>query len=208
MNTVLTFPGVSSKNYGRNIVYLTRSDKNNSKTEFLKGLNSRNICAIDLDSVKDDFDQLRDDRGRNLEKLKSVDAFFRSSDGKFYFVEFKNATSESLDAIDEGEPINVSLRKKAFDSITLSGLTVTQDVVGKTLMKNAILIVVYKSSPIDSLAAIGFGNSLARRANGLKGSTEYPIKWGLNALKTSGLYDDVYTWPDNKFENWAIDKLK
>lgn len=214
MNTVLTFPGVSSKDYGKNIVRLTRSNKDDPSTEFLKGLDYRNIAVVDFDSVKDDLDKLRDSDGKNMQKLKSVDAFFRSSNGKFYFIEFKKSTSEALNKIgnhveyDEKEKIDVSFRKKAFDSITLSGITTTQDINGVDLMKNAVLIVAYKSSARDSLSAIDFNTSLTSRANGCSAAIQYPTQWGLDELKTAGLYSDVHTWPDNKFESWAVNNLK
>lgn len=214
MNTVLTFPGISSKDYGKNIVRLTRSNKDDPSTEFLNNLDSRRISVVDFDSVKDDLDKLRDSDGKNMQKLTSVDAFFRSFDGKFYFIEFKKSTSEALNKIgenveyDEKERIDVSFRKKAFDSITLSGITTTQDIIGSELMKNAVLIVVYKSSPNDAISAVEFNSSLTSRANGRKCAIQYPIQWKLDELKSAGLYSDVHTWPDNKFESWVPDHLK
>lgn len=207
MNTILTFPGVPSKDYGDNIVNLTRSDKSDPSTSFLNGLASHNIKAVNFDSVKDDFDKLRGVCKSFQQKLKSVDAFFKSSNGKCYFIEFKKSTSEALNEIDEGEKIDASFRKKAFDSITLSGLTVTKDTTGSDLMNNAVLIVVYKSSSRDALAAIDFNNLITSRANGCHTAIQYPTQWGLDELKTAGLYSDVHTWPDNKFESWAASNL-
>lgn len=208
MNTVLSFPGVSSKDYGENIALLTRSRKDDPSTGFLRDLAVRNISAVNFDSVKDDLDRLRDSTGENSQKLKSVDAFFRSSSGKFFFIEFKKSTAEALTDIDEGESIAVSLRKKAFDSITLSGITATQDITGSELMQNAVLIVVYKSSAADSIGAIEIGDSLTRLASGSGTNGRQPPKWGLDELRSNGLYSEVYTWPDNKFESWAPTNLR
>ena len=207
MSTTLSFPGITDKNYGKNIVVLTRSDRNKPATGFLKNLEPRAIVAVDFDTVKDDFCKLRDSECHNRQKLKSVDAFFMSTTGRYYFIEFKKASSECLSSLDEGEPIDVSFRKKAFDSILMSRFTVVPNVNSQDLMSNATLIVVYKSSASDAINAIKFDDNLTRRANGNYDSMTYPIKWKLDELKTCGLYKEVYTWPDNKFESWAIENL-
>ena len=204
----LSFPGNGRKNYRSDISVLTRSIKGDPKTGFCRELSGRGICGVDFDAVKDAVCSLREGTGFPNDKFCSADCFVRSKEGDCCFIEFKKSTAEALDSVGEelyeGKPIGVSLRRKAFDSLVLAGMTVAQNETGAELMGKAVFIVVYRGSAQDALSALGFGEGLSRvsgQSDSIQGKRG--VRWGLSDLKTSGLYKDVHTWPDSDFVPWA-----
>lgn len=206
----VAFPGAKSGvSFSQDIVYLTRSKKDNPESEFCKELKGRGIRAHDFDAIKDSFCALRDSTGNNCNKLKSVDCVFKSALGECYFIEFKKTTSERLNEIDDGEPIEVSFRKKAFDSILMSSYTLFLDDDAQSIMRNSVLIVVYRPSAKDCLEALEFNKALTECSGDCDSISEkHPIMWGLRKLRDVGLYKDVHTWPENEFVPWAKKYLK
>lgn len=204
----------SAKNYQTNIVFLTRSNKQDATSGYCNSLNGR-ISAIDFDEVAKDVCAVRDWTGKKLRNLSSVDCFFQTTDGlHYYFIEFKKSTREGFEKWDEGSPPEESFRKKAFDSLALSGMTSLQGVSGKDIMDKAVFIVVYIPSASDSLAAMELNDNLTRLsasninavADSIRGM--HPVMWNLIELKNKGFYHDVHTWPENDFVNWAVNNLK
>jgi len=110
----MQFPLVNAKApYLQNIVVLTRSVRDNPSTGFCKCLENFGIKGQDFDAIKNDFCALR--KPGQL-PFCSVDCFIEAK-GKYYFIEFKKSTTPGLNGIEchEGDPIGVSLRRKAFD---------------------------------------------------------------------------------------------
>ena len=204
------------KNYLKDIVLLTRSDKTSPRTEFCTSLRAHKITALDFDEIKDDAcsvrNSLADLNGKH--KCKSVDGYsFKPDDGPgsqiHYFIEFKNSPAEALSDFYEGERIDSSLRKKAIDSLAVAGMTILRDVPQKNIMENAVLIVVYHASGSDTIASMTTdGKKLKNKLNDLAEIKDslFPhlnIKWKIVELRECGFFKDVHTWRDDVFENWA-----
>lgn len=197
----------SHKNYTRSITYLTRSDKNNASTGFCCGLSD--ISGIDFDAVKEDWCRIRN-KTCPQDMFSSVDCFVKVDDA-YYFIEFKKATSKSLSGIElyEGHSIDVSIRRKAFDSLAIAPMTVLQSVPGSDIIGHAEFIVVYVPDATESLSAIDIRNKIKKLA-GCEDSLYrgFPVRWGVEELKSLKLFRDVHTWPANIFESWARDHLR
>ncbi|MBR2838097.1 MAG: hypothetical protein IKE55_04920 [Kiritimatiellae bacterium] len=161
--------------------------------------------AIDFDDVKRDACDVR------IQELRSADAFFKATNGTYYFIEFKNSHQSALDELqfDKGKPIDsrtgltvtcsyieLVLKQKAFDSLAIAGMTVLQDMPEKDIMDNAVFIVVRLDDTSKSLN--GLINNITRLSTG--GNT---ILWGLNELKQNGFFREVYTWTETEFVYWA-----
>jgi len=211
-------PG-NPKQYETDLVVLTRSKQGDDSTGFCKDLKGR-ITAFHFDGIKDDFCGIRRPE-KSGAKLKSVDAYFRATDGTHCFIEFKKSTREALEELDDDNeklPFSVSVIRKAVDSLALSALTNLQGETGKSICDNAVLFVVYKKSVTDTEEAYGFGGKLKiAEANAAKKkkvdpvdtiNPKYHVRWNLEDLKKQGLYKDVHTLPDDVFVSWAKDNLR
>lgn len=195
------------KSYKQDLVYLTRSDKTRASTEFCKSLLGR-YRLTDFDAVKDDICSIRNRTGAQ-NKFCSVDCF-ATLDDTYYFIEFKNATASRLNGIEwyEGQPIDVSLRRKAFDSLAIAPLTVLQATSGSFIMDHAEFIVVYVPDAEEAMSGIDIRNKIKRLA-GCADSLypELPVRWDLESLRDDKLFRDVHTWPAPIFEQWAMNNL-
>lgn len=194
-----------AKSYIKDITVLTRRDKNDAKSGFCGLL--QGLRAIDFDEVKDDLCE-----DVFVEPTKSVDCFFAAKKGLYYFIEFKNSTKESLDGLGKVQITNpkthkltwvpvieYSLRKKGFDSISIAAKTVLQGVPAKTIMDNAVYIVVRRNRDVGSV--LEFLNDLTSVSGGIVGSAKgsSPVLWNLDKLKVLGFFKEVYTWTENEF---------
>lgn len=211
-----TFPGSGNTNFVTNLVNLTRSKKDRSKTEFCTELREHKIQALDFDEVKESICALRLPPGEKHLFYCSVDALLMTRDGLFCFVEFKNSTKRGLDEIDDDtrEGLKKSLWKKAFDSLSLAGMVVTPNgVAGRELMGRAILCVVYRNSLQSAFnacnipSAYGFDADLSRKHASSSISEEKFDTWDLDKLKEYGLYKDVRVDTEGDFVNWAKKNL-
>lgn len=219
------FPPLNDKGnprqYEKPIASLTQYDKKDSSKEFCKELNSYNIKAFSFDLVKDDWCASRNVLAtqNKRQKSRSVDALVNHN-GSYYFIEFKFSRAEKLDDIDDdGDSIDSQLRKKAIDSLSLAGMTVLQDVPGRTIMDRAEFIVVYRRSFDDNDGALacevgtqpGIGkisealHVLADAKDSLH--PKLNVKWKLAKLKKEGFFRDVHTWNEDYFVNWAKKNL-
>lgn len=198
------------KVYKNDLANLTRSNKDDPKTGFCDDLRGR-ISAFDFDGIKDDFCSVRQQRYGGA-KLKSVDAFFKAADGTLYFFEFKKSSREALEVLDDdGEriPFEVSLKRKAVDSLAVSALTVLQDKSGAEICDHAVLFVVYRKSVTDTLGSLEINSGLTSLAGGADSiSKKHSIMWSLDELRKKGLYKDVHTWPEDEFVSWAKENVK
>ena len=191
------------KKYECDITILTRKDENDPSSGFCDELHG--IKSVNFDDVKRDVCEGR------IQELKSADAFFKAANGTYYFIEFKKSDKSALDALpfDKDRPIDsttkrpakcsyieFSLKKKAFDSLAIAGMTVLQDVPGKDIMDHAVFIVVRLGDTSRSLN--GLINNITRLGTG--GNT---ILWGLDELKRNGFFREVYTWTEDEFVPWA-----
>lgn len=196
------------KKYECDITILTRENKSISSSGFCNALHG--MKAIDFDDVKRDACNVR------IQELRSADAFFRATNGTYYFIEFKNSNQSALDTLqfDKGKPIDsrtgspvacsyieLVLKQKAFDSLAIAGMTVLQNVPERDIMDNAVFIVVRLDDTSKSLN--GLINNITRLATG--GNT---ILWGLDELKRNGFFREVHTWTETEFVSWAKTHLK
>lgn len=219
------FPPLNGKGnprqYEKPIASLTQYDKGDPSKEFCKDLKRYNIKAFDFDSVKDDWCDSRNALAApgKKQKSRSVDAFVNHN-GSYYFIEFKFSRAEKLDDIDDdGDSIDSQLRKKAIDSIALSGMTALQDIPGRTIMDHAEFIVVYHRSFDDNEEALarevdaqpgirkisGTLHMLADAKDSLQPKLD--VKWKLARLKKEGFFRDVHTWNEDYFVDWAKKNL-
>ena len=207
-----TFPELlrngKSKDHAQNITILTRSDQSDKTSGFCDELSG--IKAVDFDAVKRSVCKVR------MQELRSYDAFFKTANGTYYFIEFKNSSQSALDILqfDNGRPIDSRtglpvtcsyiefvLKQKAFDSLAIAGMTVLQDVPGKDIMDHAVFIVVRLNDTPKALN--GLINNITRLATG--GNT---VLWGLDELKRNGFFREVHTWTEAEFVPWAKTHLK
>lgn len=207
-----TFPELKRngkpKDHAQNIPILTRSNQNDKTSGFCDELSG--IKAVDFDVVKRGVCEIR------MQELRSSDAFFKATNGTYYFIEFKNSNQSALDILqfDNGRPIDsktglpvkcsyieFALKQKAFDSLAIAGMTVLQDVPGKDIMDHAVFIVVRLDDTPKSLN--GLINNITRLATG--GNT---VLWGLDELKQKGFFRDVHTLTETEFVPWAKTHLK
>ena len=197
-----------SKQYECDITILTRNERNVPASGFCNAL--RGIEAIAFDDVKRDVCEMR------VQELRSVDAFFKATDGTYYFMEFKKSDKTSLDtlAFEKARPVDpktkrpvtcsyieFSLTQKAFDSLAIAGMTVLQNVPVADIMNNAVFIVVRLGNAPTSF------DELASRITSLATGGD-PVFWGLNKLKKNGFFRGVHTWTETEFVPWAKKHLK
>lgn len=207
-----TFPELlrngKPKKYECDITILTRKDKSIPSSGFCDELHG--IEAVDFDDVKQDVCKIR------VQELRSTDAFFKATDGTYYFIEFKKSEKSTLDTLpfENARPIDpktkrpvtcsyieFSLTQKAFDSLAIAGMTVLQDVPEKDIMNHAVFIVVRLSNAPNSF------NVLASRITSLATGGS-PVFWGLDKLTRNGFFREVHTWTEAEFVPWAKTHLK
>ena len=150
-----------------------------------------------------------------IQELRSADAFFKATDGTYYFIEFKKSNRRALDDLqfENGAPIDsrtgrrvacscieLSLKQKAFDSLAIASLTTLQNISAKEIMDNAVFFVVRLDDAPKSFN--GFVSRLTCLATGGE-----PVLWGLDVLKKEGFFREVHTWTESEFVPWAKSHL-
>lgn len=175
---------------------LTRTSKGKI---FCKALSS--FHAIRFDDVKNLLASYR--KGRFY---RSTDGYFKNSRGQYVFLEFKRSRIASLQAIGRNgkkpPTIQVSLRQKAIDSLSVAAYTELRQVPMATIQSNAVLIVVHMDDPKNpSLQKMG--NQLRALGTSSKSPPPTAILWGLAPLKNDGFFSEVFTWPESVFVTQA-----
>lgn len=165
--------------------------------------------ALDFDEIKRTI--LRERKG----ELRSVDGFHKSNDGWYVFVEFKQETVLDLRKrgtaqdlyphMHDGKTrptIQVLLRQKAIDSLSVAAFTELRNVSMFDIQKNAILIVVHADDKITP----SFGK-IVKNMRRLSASATNPpqraILWNLERLKSMGFYNDIFTWSESEFVKYG-----
>ena len=195
------------KDYECDITILTRKNESDPSSGFCAAL--RGIKAIAFDNVKREVCESR------IQELRSADAFFKATDGTYYFIEFKKSNRRALDDLqfENGAPIDsrtgrrvacscieLSLKQKAFDSLAIASLTTLQNISAKEIMDNAVFIVVRLDDAPKSF------NCFVSRLTCLATGGE-PVLWGLDVLKKEGFFREVHTWTESEFVPWAKSHL-
>ena len=169
----------------------------------------KDCYALDFDEIKRVI--LRERKG----ELRSVDGFHKSNDGKYVFIEFKQETVVDLrkrGTVQDLYPsmhggkrrptIQVLLRQKAIDSLSVAAFTELRNVSMSDIQKNAILIVVH----VDDTETPSLGN-IVKNMRRLSSSTTNPPKrailWDLERLKSMGFYNDIFTWTEGEFAKYG-----
>ena len=156
--------------------------------------------ADDFDAITKDYCQLRS------QQLSSADAFRQASTNDFLFVEFKDMSEEFMNGVGRGTPpidpvtgketheetMEVSLRKKAFDSISVACGTVCNAIPQLNVSRNAMFIVVRQDEPS---AFTELANSLRQLA-----CIDKEPLWELAELVDKKLYREVYTLTESEFD--------
>lgn len=135
--------------------------------------------VVDFDGVKN---QLCAYRGY---RYCSVDALVVGRDGRFYFIEFKDTTDNPI----------AWLRKKAFDSLLVFGLTVGHALSMEEIRRRAVFIYVTPDgthmADSDKLGVI-FEESAGE-------APPDPLPYQLANLRATGLYSDVKSFETAQF---------
>lgn len=182
-----------------------------------------NVLAIGLDSVSADFTGWTGRTYSSVDAVKDVrnDPDVDEAERRIYFIEFKNRTFKDLNtqgtacaissALKKEEPIAQELRKKAFDSLMLSGATIFMTEAIDNIAWKAEFIVVYndrKFKPSESRAVEKFDTDIG--ALGMAGKDSYgvEVRWGLNELKRRRVFRSVHTWSIEEFNYYAPSFLR
>lgn len=164
-------------------------------------LKFKSYMADDFDTITKDYCKLR------RQQLCSADAFRENSIHDLIFVEFKDKSKDYLDQIGHGLPkidsntdvekqeetTEVSLHKKAFDSIAVASGTVCNTLPQSTISQRAMFIVVRQDGP-------EYFEKIAKGVRALACLDKRPL-WGLVDLIDNGTYREVYTVTESEFGN-------
>lgn len=170
---------IKSRDYEKSITVL--SYDHNAKESLV-------VCektAYNLDAIKNYSCEML----RGAQRLSSCDAY-REVNGVHYFIEFKNQDQDKIDAS--------SIKKKAFDSISIMRISLDPDITLEQLCDNSILLVVFKKNATTGLPEIRA--TLHKLAN--EDESE-PILFGLEKIKGK-LYSDIHTIDEEAFRrDWC-----
>lgn len=142
-----------------------------------------------------DFDDLKNQCCiHRAGKLSSVDTVLSGRDGRLYFVEFKDS---------EKNPI-ASLKKKAFDSLSVYWMTLGRSESMSSICSRAVFVYVKPDSEIKKVASDELFDFFAQDSGGLpipKSQRGKPIQDWLNDFKVARLYCDIEVMGANEFSN-------
>ena len=127
-------------------------------------------------------------------KLSSVDTVLVGQDGRLYFIEFKDS---------EKNPI-ASLKKKAFDSLSVFWMTLGRNESMSSICSRAVFVYVKPDSEIKKAASDELLDFFAQDSGGLlmpKSQSGKPICDWLNDFKAARLYCDIEIMGANEFVN-------
>ena len=166
--------------YYKTLPKLAESSDKRLISRFCEGLD--NVHAFALDKLKG---ILKKDRGC---LYKSCDALYVGSDGRYYYIEFKDQPSGNVD--------RDALRTKAIDSLVIAGLTFAGDKKLFDVMKQSVLIIVYNNADDKLLDKLGkaAGNKACRVDR--YGES---ILWGLESLQERSFFNEVHSWSEESF---------
>ncbi len=165
-----------------------------------------NFCLRFKSYMADDFDAITKDYCKiRRQQLCSADAFHENSVNDLIFVEFKDKSKEYLDQIGRGTPkidpstgveekdetTEVSLHKKAIDSIAVASGTVCNTLPQIAISQGAMFIVVRQDGP-------EYFEKIVKGIQTLACLNDRPL-WGLVDLINNGIYREVYTVTESEF---------
>ena len=157
-------------------------------SRFCSGLDSVSVFALyKLKGI------LKKDRGC---LYKSCDALYAGSDGRYYYIEFKDQPAGNVD--------RDVLRTKAMDSLVIAGLTFASDQKLVDMMKRSVLIVVY-DNPDDKILELL--SKFAEEKGGQKDRYGEQVLWGLDSLQERSFFDEVHSWSEGSFRKIFVSNL-
>lgn len=205
------YPGQTSAGVHNNfIVSLPQTTKTNSGQMFCLALSS--VQVVEFDKVKRLFSPLR------KRDYSSADAFFSASDGRYYFIEFKQDSKKNLllrgrkgdpHPPPSGKPrptIQCVMHQKAVDSLAVAGLSVLHGTPMDDIQRHAVFITVHDADP-QKKSLVKLAMTMRRLSVSTVNPPAVAPLWGLQDLLDAGLYSEIYTWDETEFCSNAVSLL-
>lgn len=147
------------------------------------------------DVVACDFDDLKNQCCiHRVGMLCSVDTILLGKDGRIYFIEFKDSSKNPI----------ASLKKKAFDSLSVFWMTIGRTESIKSICRRAVFMYVTPDSESAKLPSEEFAELLQQDVGSFqlpRSSNGRLINNWLNDFKLSGLYSEIIICTASEFSS-------